>query len=210
MKVGLLLNYRKMGVVMKTAKMTGVLQVLANIGIVAGLVMVGLQMQQNEKLLKFQLTNQYYQNYIEMDTALVGDSFYDVYKKAVYEPENMSFADMRVMESQTFAPLSRWISAYRMSKAGLIDADLWKSQIRMDAGFYFGNVYGNAWWAHYRVLFDEGFLPREVKEAIDAELGKSDLNTNLNSYRHIQQLIKEKLENLAAQEGQIDKTKPEN
>lgn len=80
------------------------LQVCANLGILAGLVLVGLQMQQNERLLKIQLVNQYNDASAGGDVAVGGEEIAAIWAKSVETPEALTLADMRALESVLFEP----------------------------------------------------------------------------------------------------------
>lgn len=183
---------------MKIEKITGLLQVMANIGIIAGLIMVLLQMQQTEKLLSLQITNQYYDSYIASENALVGDNFAEIYQKSIDEPENLTIGEMRLLENQTFVPLNRWIGLYRMYEAGLVDEDMWKSQVELDASFYFGGIYGRTWWERNRVEYNSGFLPVELKNYIDVQL--AEVPEGLIPFTGQRNRLREKLQQQEASE----------
>ena len=178
---------------MKIEKITGLLQVTANIGIVAGLVVVLLQMQQTEKLLSLQITNQYYDSYIASENSLVGDNFAEIYQKSIDEPENLTIGEMRLLENHTFVPLNRWIGLYRMYEAGLMDASMWKSQVDLDVSFYFGDIYGRTWWQRNGTGFNSKFMPPELVSYIDAELEAVPETYNANGFRELREMVREKV-----------------
>jgi len=97
------------------------LNVIANIGVLIGLLSVLFQMKQDQELLRVTLTNDYYTSYITADTSFAGESLPAIWEKALLDPKNLSIKDMRTMESQTFAPINRWINLYRLSEAGIVD-----------------------------------------------------------------------------------------
>lgn len=121
----------------------------ANVGVIVGLILVLLQMKQNEELLRVQVTNEYFESYIAAETSFAGENLPAIWQKSVEEPENLSIAEMRAREAQTFAPLSRWINLYRLAEAGIIDESFWKSQVALDTPFYFSSPYGKAWWEFF-------------------------------------------------------------
>ena len=121
---------------------------LANIGIVIGLILVILQMNQNEKLMRIQLLNQYSESYIAADTTIAGENLPLVWQKSIEEPENLTLAEMRILESQTFSPLLRWLNLYKLAKADILDESVWKTEVSTDVAFYFGTPYARAWWEH--------------------------------------------------------------
>jgi len=163
------------------------LSVFANSGVLIGLVLVLLQMNQNEELLRLQILNQYHENYIAQESSFAGENLPAIWQKAAEEPQHLSLAEMRARESQTFAPILRWINLYQLAEAGIVDQAFWLGQVRLDGGFYFGTPYGRAWWERQREEFSEEFLPRELREAIDDVVFSRDALLPVDMFRGIQE-----------------------
>ena len=161
----------------------------ANIGVLVGLLLVLLQMNQNEELLRVQITNEFFESYIAADTTFAGENLPAIWQKSVEEPENLSIAEMRAMEAQTFSPLSRWVSLYRLAEAGIVDNSFWKSQVDMDVTFYFTSPYGRAWWEVFKEQLPVSYLPTELKDRIDEKLATTPPNQILTQYRELQQIF---------------------
>ena len=178
------------------------LVLFANIGVLVGLVLVLLQMKQNEELLRVQIMNEYFESNIAEQATFAGENLPTIWQKSIEEPENLSFAEMRAMEAQTFSPLSRWINLYRLSEAGIVDKSFWKSQVEMDAPFYFSSPYGRAWWELYAEQIPVSYLPTELKDEIDKQLAAASQYEYgvVTSYREIQKIIKRN--KLSSQAGQ--------
>ena len=168
------------------------LQLLANVGVALGLVLVGLQMRQNEKLMQMQIMAQHSQTFIAAEASLAGENVAEIWQKSVEDPLNLSFAEMRALESQTYGPLVRLSNLYRLYEMGLINDAVWKSQVDQDANWFFGNVYGRAWWEFYSKYFDQHFLPEELREAINDSIGEEIPDRNFTAYTAIKQIIREK------------------
>jgi len=162
------------------------LQTGANLGILAGLIMVWLQMNQNEQLLRLQITTGFYESYISADTAIAGEDMPSILQKSIMEPDQLTYGEMRAMDAQTFSPLNRWISLYRLSEAGLLDDSLWRSQVDLDAPYYFGTPYGRAWWEVSRVVISGDTIPVPLRDYIDERLAEAPLNGFTNYYDRIQ------------------------
>jgi hypothetical protein len=172
----------------RSGKIASWLQVSANLGILAGLILVGLQMQQNEELLRVQIMNQHYTEYIAADTAIAGENVAIVWQKSIEDPGGLSLAEQRSMESQTYAPLNRWINLYRMYEAGLLDESEWQIQVDLDAPFYFGNPYTRAWWDESKAGWPKEWLPLELKDYLDKRLERVSISNNREYYGRISAL----------------------
>ena len=127
---------------MEVSKFGYWLQVGANVGILVGLILVGLQMKQTSDVLEVQLIQQNSDRYSNILWASVGDDFQDVYDKQLKEPHNLSYGEMRTLEASYWGALSAWIAQYRMHQQGIIKTANWKSAIAGDAPFLFRNTYG--------------------------------------------------------------------
>jgi hypothetical protein len=153
------------------------------------LVLVLMQMNQNEELLRVQVTNDFYASYIAADTTFAGENLPAIWQKAIEEPENLSIGEMRAMEAQTFSPLSRWINLYRLAEAGIVDDSFWKTQLEMDVSYYFSSQYGRAWWEVFGNTITADYLPQELKDYVEKELATTSVDNPLIQYRKVQQII---------------------
>lgn len=164
------------------------LSIAANLGILAGLVLVLLQMRQNEALLRITLLNQYNDSYIATETAVAGESLAEIWAKSFENPTELTLAEMRAMEAQTFAPVLRWSSLYRLQQAGIIDDSVWRSEIDSDAFFYFSSPYTRAWWETNSPQLHSSVLPPGVRAYVDKRLNAAT-GTVWDNFKEIQERI---------------------
>jgi hypothetical protein len=92
------------------------LQVLSNLAVLGGLVLVALQMDQNERLMRVQLLNQYGDSMIAFETAVGGENLAVIWAKAVETLEELSLAEMRAMEAMLYPSLLGWINPLQASR----------------------------------------------------------------------------------------------
>jgi hypothetical protein len=166
-------------------KIGGWLQVGANVGILAGLILVGLQMQQNERLFKIQLVNQFNQSQATLETAVGGEDLATTWAKAVERPGELTLAEMRALEAVLYAPLIQWINLYRLHESGITDENEWKSEVNANAGYFYGSAYGRAWWEMMSEIFEPPFLPKELEAHIEIIVGGQSPNANAGMYEAI-------------------------
>lgn len=84
---------------MDFVKLNRWLQVSANIGIVLGLVLVGFQLKQNSELARIQLLYEESNRAIELETEVVGERAAEVWAKSIQAPEDLTLAEIRIMEA---------------------------------------------------------------------------------------------------------------
>ena len=180
------------------------LQVAANIGILAGLALVGFQMQQNSDLLRMQLLKEEASSYLATEAVILGENYAEVYAKSVTDPKSMSIADMRIENTMLWSHgVFRWVNTYRLYELGLVDERQWKSEVTRDVGFFFGNAYGRAWWDKVSADIKEviadpeqpTFVPEELLNYIDERVRKIPINENpQNHFAKIQENLNKYLE----------------
>lgn len=163
---------------MESSKVGYWLQVGANVGILVGLVLVGLQMNQNAHLLRLQILKQDAESYVAIEMAIAGENFAEVWARVQEHPTEASLADIRVVESELWGSgVYRWINAYELYEAGLLNEADWKKIAYADLSWMFGNPYGRGWWD----ALSEGYpedktIPRELFEYVDPIIRALPLN----------------------------------
>ena len=137
------------------------LQVGANLGILAGLIIVGLQMKQASDLQKTQILHDATSAYMANEMALIGEGFAAVWAKSIESPESLTLEELRLLDSFLWSHyVYRWMGNYRLHQAGLLEEVEWKREVKQDATYIFGSRYGKAWWANFQdhVTLDENAI----------------------------------------------------
>lgn len=91
---------------MKFNKLNDWLRVIADLGILVGILLVLVQMNQNEDLMRSQIMNQYYDSYSSYEASFAGENLPAIWEKSLLDPENLTLAEMRALEAVTFARYS--------------------------------------------------------------------------------------------------------
>jgi len=146
------------------SKLSDWLQVAANVGIVIGLLLVGVQLKQNSDLLKTQLLYEESHRAIDLETQVVGENGAEVWAKSITDAKSLSLAEQRVME-----------------------ALLWRIRVNSETAFFLANEYGAAWWANY----NEGntALPDDLVVAINTRLSEVDNTFTANYSKAVMDLV---------------------
>ena len=69
------------------------LSLIASVGILAGLILVAIELNQNTDQLRLQLTFQANQKIFENNRDLLGDNPTPAYAKAITDPENLTYEE---------------------------------------------------------------------------------------------------------------------
>ena len=165
---------------MNSNKLANWLQIGANIGILAGLILVGFQMQQNTDLLELQLIESGTQRTNDWFNHKMGEEFAQVWEKHMLEPENMTLRELYIVDQYYQSLIVGWLDAYRLAESGLVDAGDWRWEIQVSASAYFNNRFGSAYLAEAQLsgLLKDAPDPiiQEIQQALanDESLGSQD------------------------------------
>ncbi|MEJ2256247.1 MAG: nuclear transport factor 2 family protein [Woeseiaceae bacterium] len=150
---------------MNFEKLNNWLQVSANIGIVLGLVLVGFQLKQNSELARIQLLYEESNRAIELETEVVGERAAEVWAKSIQAPEDLTLAEIRIMEALLWSFLEQLRGTYRLAELGLLSNEDWRRRAESEVTFYFGDPYSRAWWKNFSAASNG--LPEELHQVVD-------------------------------------------
>ena len=167
------------------------LNVTANLGVLAGLILVIFEMRQNQELMKVNLTNDYYSSYAQAEMIFAGENLPLVWEKSLLDPKNLSLKEMRILEAHTYSPITRWINLYRLYEAGILEKIFWQTQVNVDASYYLGTPYGRAYWDNIKPhALESKFIPAELLRYIDNVLADTDPQDMRRHFESIQAATK--------------------
>ncbi len=167
------------------------LNVTANLGVLAGLILVIFEMRQNQELMKVNLTNDYYSSYAQAEMIFAGENLPAVWEKSLVDPKNLSLKEMRILEAHTYSPITRWINLYRLYEAGILEKTFWQSQVNVDASYYLGTPYGRAYWENIKPhALESKFIPLDLLDYIDNVLAATDPQDIRRHFESIQAAMK--------------------
>lgn len=151
------------------------LQIIANAGIIIGLILVGFEIKQNSDLMKAQLLYEESQRFVSYEMAMFGDNPAAVWAKAHTEPENLTLEERRIMEAYFWTFTEQARATQMLAEMGLFRHEDWLSRVANEASFFFGNEYGLAWWQTFGT--ESELLNPELIETINEALSGDPLYT---------------------------------
>ena len=169
---------RTSGGAMNSSKMSDWLQIAANLGIIGGLLLVGVQLKQNSDLLKTQLLYEESHRLVELETQVVGDRGAEVWAKSIADPLGLELSEQRIMEALLWSFVEQLRSTRMLAELGLLENEEWRLRVRSDTAYYLANDYGRAWWANYSN--GNVSLPQDLKSAINASIADVEANFTAN------------------------------
>jgi hypothetical protein len=111
---------------MDTDKLKRRLTLGANIGVLSGLILVALQINQNSEIAKAQLANDYYLADMQLELSMMGENPIQAWVKAVYSPEDMTQEDTAILDRYFNFGLVQLNRLRKLEELGLIDDALAK------------------------------------------------------------------------------------
>jgi hypothetical protein len=140
------------------------LQIAGNIGIIAGLILVALQMNQNSDLLATQLIYMESERQLNLETAMMGEDPAAVWAKSMDGSSELTSREQRILDAYLYIQIEQWRAVYHLSESGLIEEE-WKSRIDWDVEYVLNNPHGQKYWQDIR-----GKMPAELSTYIDGHL----------------------------------------
>ena len=177
---------------MNAEKLNSWLQIGANIGILGGLVLVGFQLQQNSQILRAQMLSAESRAVIDQEMQIIGDEGARAWVSAMSDPAGVSAEHHRVMEAIYWSTLETWRHTEELASLGLVEVDP-QPRVAEEAAWYFGNMYGRAWWAGRR---DSTLLSEELKKIVDQAI-----ETNPDLANELHERLTAEIRRLATADG---------
>lgn len=162
------------------------LQIVANVGIIGGLILVGFQLQQNSRILQAQMLSAESRSVIDQELQIIGEEGARAWVAAMSNPGKVSPEYHRIMEAIYWSAIESWRHTEELAVLGLVDVNP-KARVTEEAGWYFGNTYGRAWWTVRR---DGTLISEELKEIIDEAVQTSPTLTTDVHDRLIAEIIR--------------------
>ena len=139
---------------MKKIDLGQIISIVANVGVIAGIAFLAIELNQNTKQLALELEWQINQRMVDNNRDLMGDDRLAVFVKSVEDPESLTFEEFQTATALTFNFINVWEDRYFLYEAGLIsDAD-WKEFIDQDIYFTLGYKFARAFWEVGKANYD--------------------------------------------------------
>ena len=151
---------------MNLTKLTPWLTILANLGLLAGMVLVAYEINQNSQLARTALVNEGNIASNQFWAHLMGETPADVIAMAVECPEAMTYSDFIVMDAFLFSGMNFLYRNYELAQEGIFTDEDWRASVEGYAAWYLGNPFGRNWWRA------EGgtFFAKEFSDYVDLQL----------------------------------------
>jgi len=139
-----------------SSRLNSTLTHLGNLGVLAGIVLVAVQINQNSALVEAQLESDEAAAWVEIDASKQGENFSDVLAKAIERPEDLTLSEMVALDGYLYSYLDQLWRREQLYAIGLGN-DL-EDEIRDSIRDFFGNRFAQAWWAETKFKFGSDFI----------------------------------------------------
>jgi hypothetical protein len=135
------------------------LTLVANVGILLGLILVILEINQNSQIARASLINEGNNGANQIWSTLMSGSANESIARAVECPAQMSYADYMVFDTYLFASFNNIYRDYQLSQEDLYTEEEWRTSVEAYAHWYLGNPIGAVWWRKVgRTFFADEFV----------------------------------------------------
>jgi uncharacterized membrane-anchored protein YhcB (DUF1043 family) len=149
----------------------------ANVGILVGLVLVAIELNQNTNQLRLQLTFQANQKIFENNRELIGSNPTPTIAKSITNPENLTYEEYLTASAYVLNMLNEWEDRYFIFEAGLISETDWKDHIDENISWTLGNRFAQKTWQITKSCFEIKFA-----QYVDQALVNIDDNATYNEW----------------------------
>jgi hypothetical protein len=156
---------------MDMTKLNPWLNFLANAGVIAGLVLVAVQINQNTEITKAQIANDYFIADMNLELAMMGDDPASSWVKAVYTPDEINHLDAAILDRYFNYGVVQVLRLQEMHELGLAP-DNWQERVDY-LSWHLGNEAGRRWWDHAK----DGW-PEDIVRNVDNILEKRNHSEN--------------------------------
>ena len=160
---------------MKSERLNSWLQIASNFGLIFGLVLVAVQIQQTRDLTRLQMQLDLLAASQQMEQGLLGEEPGIAWAKSIRDPTSLSDAEVKSIDSYLINQLNHWEWLVSMENAGLEEIGALEQSVRKNAWFFFGNPFAKRWWVSVR---DPGEWDPDLVRLLDAQIAKlgDDIN----------------------------------
>jgi hypothetical protein len=146
-----------------------------NIAVLVGVLLVAYELKQNAELARLEMTQTRISANQQAEAAFFDPQVSEVWVKSFTEPETMTLAEIRAMDSYLAIHLNQMMRVHAQEREGLVEKGETLKWMKADFPFLFGSRFAQAWWEEFGQNWPSDFveLARPVVESVeDDELSK--------------------------------------
>ena len=144
------------------------LTLAANIGILASIVFLGTQIQQNSQMMEVQALTMNTAAHVQLDLAGIGDNPAAAFHKYFSGSSDLSDEELMIVGTWLSANSWQFRNSYHLYELGIVSEEAWQSELNLISGYY-GTPIGRAFWNA-----GKPFYRAEYVEAVESAVNSRD------------------------------------
>jgi len=171
---------------MKKIDLGQTITILANVGVIAGIIFLGIELNQNTQQLALELRWQVNQRIVDNNRDLMGENPLEIFVKSITSPEDLTFDEFQAAGALAFNFLNVWEDHYFLYQADLISDDEWKDFVNDDISFTLGYKFAQAFWEDTK-----GYFEPDLVFYVDSLLPTIETDANYQFWQATMRRIRE-------------------
>ena len=177
---------------MKKIDLGQMLTLLANFGVIVGLLLLVYELNQARDFAKIEFVNSNRLAFQEVEMNMIDPDIAAVWVKGAVDPDSMSKSEIRVMDAFLINLYNHWQQQWFLEQEGFLKSGASEAALMTDVPFYFGSTFAQVWWEDLKTAHDQpGAL--EFDALIDKALADTDPSANRQYLERIQQRVRERV-----------------
>ena len=161
------------------------LTLVSNLAVLAGFILVALQLNLNTEAIRLQTTMAVSQQLSDGELQYMGESTHVAHTKALLQPSTLTDAEVSQVWAYLNVVVNATLSHWRAYKAGLTTAEDWKQSLRM-FNAYISFRFGLMYWEMMKAN-----LPASFVKDVEAEMATMDPDGLHLAYRALLDRLKD-------------------
>jgi hypothetical protein len=145
----------------------------ANLAILAGLVLVAVELNQNSQLTRTALIAEGSALENQIWTPLISELPGEIIAKAAECPQRLTYADFIALDAFLYTSFNDVYREYELNREGLFTEEEWKAEVEAYTHWFLGNDFGRAWWQEVGRSFFDTVFSKYVDEQLAKDGGDS-------------------------------------
>ena len=168
------------------------LTVLANFGVIVGILLLVYELNQARDFARTEFLASNRLAFQEIERDMMNPDIAAVWTKAAVDPDSLSNAEVRVMDAYLINLYNYWNQQWIFEQEGFLNPGETEAELINDVPFYFGSTFAHVWWEELRSTH---VRPNELEfdALIDKVLADADPSANRKYIERIQRLVQERV-----------------
>lgn len=167
--VGTDITERKVAGLTKVDRVNRWLALAANLGVLLGLIVLIVEVQQSATLTRIALETEKSDAQMMIELRMTDPAVAAVWETSIYAPEELTNADLRILDGVLAASMMVFDRLLVMMEGKLVDRARVEQNVSNTAPFIFGSKFGKNWWRQNGVGW-QGTALYEIADPIIAEI----------------------------------------